>query len=187
MSFSVLDGLPMGTRCGSLDPGVLLFLLRHSDRADVEDLLYHKSGLLGISGISNDVRELLDSDDPRAAEALEFFVYRTARELGALVAVLGGLDALIFTAGIGENSAPIRARICQHLAWLGVGLDAGSNARGRGRLSPPGQAPSVWVIPTDEESVIAAHTLAAVPELTDRVTARKKGESSISHVKPQPP
>jgi len=166
MSFSALDGLPMGTRCGSLDPGVILFLLQQSTREEIEAMLYKKSGLLGISGISNDVRELLASDNPQAAEAIEFFVYRAVREIGALTAVLGGLDALVFTAGIGENSPVIRQRICQRLGWLGIEIEPEVNERGRGRISPPGRSPSVWVIPTDEESVIAAGTLSAVKSAT---------------------
>ena len=162
MSFSVLDGLPMGTRCGSLDPGVILFLLQRNTREEIESMLYKRSGLLGISGISNDVRDLLASDQPRAAEAIEFFVFRTMREIGALTAVLGGLDALIFTAGIGENSPVIRQRICEGLKWLGIHIDTQANERGKGQISRPGSTPSVWVIPTDEEAVIAAGTLAVV-------------------------
>ncbi len=165
MSFSALDGLPMGTRCGNLDPGVVLFLLQHKSREEIEDLLYRKSGLLGVSGISNDVRELLASDSRLAAEAIEFFVYRAVREIGSLMAALGGLDALIFTAGIGENSPVIRDRICQGLAWLGVELDPEANDRGQGCISTPGTSASVWVIPTDEEGVIAAHTLTCVSKL----------------------
>ena len=162
MSFSTLDGLPMGTRCGNLDPGVVLFLLQSRSPAEVETLLYNKSGLLGISGISNDVRELLASQNPRAAEAIEYFVYRAVREVGSLSAALGGLDALIFTAGIGENSPVIRQRICRALGWLGVAIDPAANERGRGCISPAGRSPSVWVIPTDEERVIAADTWATV-------------------------
>ena len=162
MSFSALDGLPMGTRCGSLDPGVVLFLMQSRSHQEVEAMLYKKSGLLGISGISNDVRELLASESPRAAEAIEFFVYRAVREIGSLSAALGGLDALIFTAGIGENSPVIRQRICRQLTWLGVAIDPTANDRGRGCISPAGRSPSVWVIPTDEERVIAAGTWAAV-------------------------
>lgn len=163
MSFSALDGLPMGTRCGSLDPGVVLFLLQHKSREEIEEILYKKSGLLGVSGLSNDVRELLASDNPLAAEAIEFFVYRAVREVGSLTAGLGGLDALVFTAGIGENSPVIRKRICEGLGWMGIKIDPDANERGRGCISPSGQSPSVWVIPTDEEAVIAAHTLAVVP------------------------
>lgn len=162
MSFSALDGLPMGTRCGSLDPGAVLFMLRHKTPEEIETMLYKKSGLLGISGISNDVRELLASSSLQAAEAIEFFVYRAIREIGSLTAALGGLDALIFTAGIGENSPVIRQRICQGLAWLGIAIVPEANERGQGRISSPGQSPSVWVIPTDEEEVIAAGTLAVV-------------------------
>jgi acetate kinase len=163
MSFSALDGLPMGTRCGSLDAGAVLFLLQLMSRDELESLLYRKSGLLGISGVSNDVRDLLASDHPLAAEAIDFFTYRAAREVGSLTVALGGIDALIFTAGVGENSPVIRRRICEHLACLGIGLDESANEAGAGRISPGGQSPSVWVIPTDEEYVIASGTLAAVP------------------------
>jgi acetate kinase len=162
MGFSTLDGLPMGTRCGSLDPGVLLFLLQSAGREEVEAMLYKKSGLLGISGISNDVRELLASPCPRAAEAIDYFVYRAVREIGSLTAALGGLDGLVFTAGIGENSPVIRSRICEPLAWLGIAVEHAANERGRGCISPAGQSPSVWVIPTDEEFVIATGTLSTV-------------------------
>jgi acetate kinase len=175
MSFSALDGLPMGTRCGSLDPGVVLFLMQSRSREEVETLLYKKSGLLGISGISNDVRELLASQSPGAAEAVEFFVYRAIREIGSLTAALGGLDALIFTAGIGENSPVIRARICQGLGWLGIAVEPAANERGRGCISLTGQSPSVWVIPTDEERVIAGGTLAAVR------AAAKAGKRPLAH------
>jgi acetate kinase len=172
MSFSALDGLPMGTRCGSLDPGVILFLLREGMNVqEIETLLYKKSGLLGISGISNDVRDLLASDPDRsglAAEAIEFFIYRIVREIGSLAAALHGLDALIFTAGVGENSPHIRRRVCDGLAWLGIRLDAPANERGRGCLSPEGASPSVWVIPTDEEAVIASGTLAVLSKLQAR-------------------
>lgn len=160
MSFSALDGLPMGTRCGSLDPGVILFLLRRGWSIErIEDLLYKESGLLGISTVSNDVRNLLTSNCPLAAKAIEFFVYRIVREIGSLTAALGGLDALIFTAGIGENSPEIRQQVCQRLAWLGININADDNRHGNQQISPPGQTPSVWIIPTDEESVIASHTL----------------------------
>ncbi len=163
MSFSALDGLPMGTRCGNLDPGAVLFLLRQGWSVDrIEDLLYKKSGLLGISNVSNDVRILLASDRPLAAEAIEFFVYRIVREIGSLTAALGGLDALVFTAGIGENSPVIRQQVCQGLVWLGITIDPDANQHGSTCISPKGKAPSVWVIPTDEEAVIASHTLAVV-------------------------
>ncbi len=164
MSFSALDGVPMGTRCGVLDPGVLLFLMREDRLAveDLEKLLYKESGLLGLSGVSNDLRDLHKSDDPRAAEAIEYFVYRIVQTIGALCASIGGLDALIFTAGVGENDADVRARVCADTAWLGIEIDAAANEAGETRISPPGKAPSVWVIPTDEERMIARHTLRVV-------------------------
>jgi acetate kinase len=172
MSFSALDGLPMGTRCGNLDPGVILFLLRHGWSLDrIEDLLYKKSGLLGISNISNDVRDLLASNSPLAIEAIEFFVYRIVREIGSLTAALGGLDALIFTAGVGENSPVIRHKVCQGLGWLGISIDQDENRRGSTCISPKEHAPSVWVIPTDEEGVIASHTLAVVSSQMEMPTS----------------
>jgi len=158
MSFTTLDGLPMGTRCGGLDPGVVLYLLQSRSQQEVEELLYKESGLLGISGISNDMRELLASESAGAAEAINFFVYRAMREIGSLTAALGGLDALVFTAGIGENSPVLRKRICLPLGWLGLAVDDAANDRGRGCISPAGRSPSVWVIPSDEERVIAAAT-----------------------------
>ncbi len=162
MGFTALEGLPMGTRCGSIDPGVVLYLMseRGMDVAAVTDLLYHKSGLLGVSGVSSDMRELLNSDSPRAAEAIDLFVYRIGRELGSLVAVLGGLDALVFTAGIGEHAAPIRARVCEDARWLGIRLDPAANLGGRPRISAADSRVSVWVIPTNEELMIARHTMA---------------------------
>ena len=162
MGFTALDGLPMGTRCGALDPGVLLYLIeeRGMDVSEVTDLLYHKSGLLGVSGISNDMRTLLASDDPRAAEAINLFVYRIGRELGAMAAALGGLDALVFTAGIGEHAAPIRARVCHDAKWLGIRLDEQANVRGGPRISRDDSVVSAWVIPTNEELMIARHTRA---------------------------
>lgn len=164
MSFSALDGLPMGTRCGVLDAGVILFLLREDGIgvAELERLLYKRSGLLGLSGVSNDLRDLHASDDPHAAEAIDYFCYRITQTLGSLCASLGGLDALVFTAGVGENDAEVRARVCRDAAWLGVELDAEANRAGGTRISPAGVAPSVWVIPTDEEAMIARHTLRVV-------------------------
>jgi acetate kinase len=160
MGFSSLDGLPMGTRCGSLDPGVLLLLLDHlhMDARAIEALLYKESGLLGVSGISSDMRELLASTDPRAAEAVDLYVYRIGRELGSLAAALGGLDALVFTAGIGEHAAAIRARVCRDAGWLGVALDEAANEASGPRISREGSKVSAWVIPTDEELMIARHT-----------------------------
>lgn len=161
MGFSTLDGLAMGTRCGSLDPGVLLHLLRNGmSPTALEDLLYHRSGLLGISGVSHDMRELLASGDPRAAAAVAFFVYRIVCEIGSLAAALGGLDALVFTAGIGENSPVIRDRVMVACGWLGIESDAAANARGGPLISDASGRVSAWVIPTDEELTIARATLA---------------------------
>jgi acetate kinase len=160
LGFTALDGLCMGTRPGALDPGVVLFLFQNlgMSAAEVETLLYKKSGLLGISGISNDMRDLQDSNDPQAVLAVDYFIYRAARELGGLAAVLGGVDGLVFTAGIGENSAEIRRRLCTASAWLGVELDDAANAAGGARISRAGSAVSAWVIPTNEELMIARHT-----------------------------
>ena len=160
MGFSTLDGLVMGTRCGAIDPGVLFYLMheRGMSSVEVENLLYRQSGLLGMSEISNDMRTLLASDDPRARAAVAQFVYRAALEAGALAAALEGLDALIFTGGIGEHAAAIRTMICEKLAWLGITLDPAANARSAMRISTAGSRVSVCVIPTDEEAVIAAHT-----------------------------
>jgi acetate kinase len=160
MGFTALDGLPMGTRCGALDPGVLLYLMaRHGmDVRALEQLLYQESGLLGVSGVSSDMRALLASPDPHAAEALDLFVYRIGRELGSLAAALGGLDALVFTGGIGENAAPIRARVCRDAAWLGLELDEAANEAGGPRISTGGRRVAAWVIPTNEELMIARHT-----------------------------
>jgi len=160
MGFSALDGLPMGTRCGQLDPGVLLYLLRKGNGVEaLERLLYHDSGLLGLSGLSNDVRDLLASGDPGARLALDYFVYRAGREIASLAGALGGIDALVFTAGIGENSPEMRARICARLEWLGIRLDTDANRHGGPRISNPQSPVSAWVIPTDEERMIAEHTL----------------------------
>ncbi|MDO9164426.1 MAG: acetate/propionate family kinase [Methylococcaceae bacterium] len=163
MGFSPLDGLVMGTRCGSLDPGVLLYLMDHyqMDARALEKLLYFQSGLLGISGISSDMTSLLASSDPHACEAVESFVYRVTRELGSLAAALGGLDALIFTGGIGEHSVIIRQRICQQAAWLGVGLDDNANQQQEPRfcISKAASTVATWVVQTDENLMIARHTL----------------------------
>lgn len=159
MGLTPIDGLPMGTRCGSLDPGALLYLMRSGlELEGLERMLYHESGLLGVSGISSDVRTLLSSSDSRAAQALDLFVYRVTRELGSLAAALGGLDALVFTGGIGENAIPIRARICAGARWLGIDLDEEANAAGRPRISRAGSRVSAWVVRTDEEMMIAMHT-----------------------------
>ncbi|MFU8820476.1 MAG: acetate/propionate family kinase [Gammaproteobacteria bacterium] len=164
MGFTALDGLPMGTRPGQLDPGVVLYLLTSAglDPAQVSDLLYHESGLKGLSGLSSDMRVLLDSDSPRAAFAIEHFAYRVGLNAGMLAAALGGLDAFVFTAGVGENSPAIRARVAGRLAWLGAVLDNDANAAGRTRISAPGSRVGLYVIPTDEELMIARHTLAVL-------------------------
>jgi acetate kinase len=160
LGFTALDGLCMGTRPGAVDPGVILYLFQTLGLSskEVETMLYKKSGLVAISGISNDMRDLLGSPEPAAALAVDYFVYRAAKEIGALTAVLGGLDGLVFTAGIGENSPAIRERICRASAWLGIDLDEDANARGGPRISRPGSRASAWVIPTNEELMIARHT-----------------------------
>lgn len=162
MGFTALDGLVMGRRCGSLDPGVVLYLLQHQHLsvAEVASLLHERSGLLGVSGISDDMRVLLASADAHAAEAVELFVYRIGREIGSLAAALGGLDALVFTAGIGEHAAEIRRRVCQQATWLGLRADAAANVGGGPRISSSDSAVSAWVIPTDEDLVIARHAWA---------------------------
>jgi acetate kinase len=158
--FTALDGLCMGTRPGALDPGVVLHLFQGLSLSakDVETLLYKKSGLLGISGISNDMRDLIDHGAPEARLAVDYFVYRVAKEMGALTAVLGGIDGLVFTAGIGENSAEVRRRICEASAWLGIELDAAANGARGPRISTAKSQVSAWVIPTNEELMIARHT-----------------------------
>jgi acetate kinase len=160
MGFSAVDGLAMGTRCGAVDPGVLLYLMdeRRLDARAIERLIYHESGLLGVSGISSDMRTLLASPDPRARLAIDVYVYRIRRELGSLAAALGGLDAVVFTAGVGENAPAIRERVCRDAAWLGIELDAAANAAGGPRISAAGSRVSAWVIPTNEELMIGRHT-----------------------------
>jgi acetate kinase len=162
MGFTPLDGLPMGTRCGAIDPGVLLYLMNgHGmDLKALEQLLTHESGLLGVSGISSDMCTLLENEksDARAAEAIELFIYRISRELGSMAAALGGLDAVVFTGGIGENAPSIRARVCRAASWLGVELDAATNDQGGPQISQLASQVSVWVIPTNEEFMIAQHT-----------------------------
>ena len=160
--FTALDGLPMGTRPGQLDPGVVLFLIdqKGMSTADVQHLFYHESGLKGLSGISNDVRDLEASTDARAAFALEYFVYRAGLYAGMLAAAVGGLDAFVFTAGVGENSVSLRARISEKLGWLGAALDPAANAAGAALISRPDSGVALYVIPTDEELMIARHTLA---------------------------
>jgi acetate kinase len=160
LGFTAVDGLVMGTRCGALDPGVMLYLMDECGMStrDIESLIYKESGLLGVSGISSDMRTLLESKEPHAAEAVELFVYRITRELGSLAAALGGLDALVFTGGIGENSVPIRELVCRSAHWLGLDFDEKANAARGPRISREGSRVRAWVIPTDEELMIALHT-----------------------------
>ncbi|MBW4330219.1 acetate/propionate family kinase [Stakelama sp. CBK3Z-3] len=159
MGFTALDGLVMGTRCGTIDAGVLLYLMQQGmDDAAIEHLLYSQSGLLGVSGLSNDMRTLLASDDPHAAEAVALFVYRIVRETGGLAASLGGLDRFVFTGGIGENAAEIRARVAAGLGWLGAEIDPDANARGAQIISTPASRVQLCVVATDEERMIAMHT-----------------------------
>lgn len=160
MGFTALDGLPMGTRCGAVDPGVLLYLMdeRKMDARAIEKMLYNQSGLLGVSGISSDMRALLESGDAQAKLAVDLFVYRIGRELGSLAAALGGLDAIVFTGGIGEHAAPIRERVCRQAVWLGVELDPAANAKNGPRISSAESRTTAWVIPTNEELMIARHT-----------------------------
>jgi acetate kinase len=160
MGFTAVDGLPMGTRSGSLDPGVILYLMdqRKMDARAIEKLIYSQSGLLGVSGISGDMRTLLESEAPTAKLALDLFCYRIRRELGSLAAALGGLDALVFTAGIGENAPIIRSRVCRDASWLGVDVDEEANAQGLERISSGSSRVAVWVVPTNEELMIARHT-----------------------------
>jgi acetate kinase len=175
MGFTALDGLAMGTRPGQLDPGVVLYLLTEKgmSASNVQNFLYRDCGLKGLSGVSNDMRELEASADPRAAFAIDYFVYRVGLNAGMLAAALQGLDAFVFTAGIGENSASIRARIAEKLAWLGVALDPAENARHAGKISRPDSRIPVYVVPTDEELMIAQHTLAL---LTNRPSPNQKRE-----------
>jgi len=160
MGFTALDGLPMGTRPGRLDAGVVLWMLEQGMSHDeIQDLLYNGSGIKGLSGISNDMRTLLASDEPAAALALNYFSYRTAESIAGLCVAAQGLDALVFTAGVGENSPEIRTRVCQHLAWMGVQLDEAANAANSLTISHPDSCISVLVVPTNEEAVIARHTV----------------------------
>jgi acetate kinase len=170
MGFTAVEGLPMGTRSGCLDPGVILYLMdqRGMDTRDVENLLYKQSGLLGVSGISSNMRTLINSEDPRAQLAVALFCYRIRRELGSLTAALDGLDAIVFTAGIGENAPLIRSRICRDAEWLGVEIDEAANANGMGRISTDASRVAVWIIPTNEELMIARHTMRHLDEQPSR-------------------
>jgi acetate kinase len=180
MGFTALDGLPMGTRCGALDPGVILYLLRERGmNADtIEKLLYNRSGLLGVSGFSRDMRELLASSDPRAKEAIDLFVYRISREIGALTATLGGLDGLVFTAGIGEHSSEIRRQVCERSRWLGIRLNLAANESGAECISTPDSRVSVWAIATDEEMTIVKQTMEVLG--ADLAAARTHVQGAIA-------
>jgi acetate kinase len=162
MGFTAVDGLPMGTRCGAIDPGVILFLIdqRGMDARAIEKMIYNQSGLLGVSGVSSDMRTLLESKEPGARTAIDLYVYRIRRELGGLAAALGGLDALVFTGGIGEHAEAIRERVCRDAEWLGLQLDAGANSRSASRISTDGSRVAAYVVPTNEELMIARHTRA---------------------------
>jgi acetate kinase len=162
MGFTAVDGLLMGTRCGALDPGVMIYLMdvHGLGPRELEDLIYRQSGLLGLSGVSSDMRALRASSEPAAAEAVAFFVYRAVREIGSIAAAIGGVDAIVFTGGIGENDAATRAEIVQGCAWLRLSLDAARNAAGGPRITTADSAVEAWVIPTDEERMIARHTSA---------------------------
>jgi acetate kinase len=164
MGFTAVDGLMMGTRCGNLDPGVILYMLDElgMNAREIEDVLYRGSGLLGVSGISGDMRALLASDDERARFAIDLYVYRICRELGSMSAAMQGLDAVVFTAGIGEHSKEIRQRVCEQAAWWGIEFDAQANASGGPRISTASSKVSAWTIPTNEELMIARHTLALI-------------------------
>jgi acetate kinase len=164
MGFTALDGLPMGTRCGELDAGVVLHLIQQKGMSadGLVDLLYRRSGMLGLSGVSSDFRELLASEDPRARFAVDVFCYRVASHIGSLAAALGGLDGIVFTAGVGENAAPVRAAICRACQWLGLELDEAANREHGPRISSPQSRVAAYVIKTDENLMIARHTTALV-------------------------
>jgi len=166
MGFTAVDGLPMGTRCGNIDPGVMLYLMDEMkmDARAIEKLIYQQSGLLGVSGVSSDMRTLLASREPRARLAVDLFVYRIGRELGSLAAALGGLDALVFTGGIGERSAEIRERVCRDARWLGIEPDPAANLAGGPRISTPSSGAAAWALPTNEELMIARHTRRAIAD-----------------------
>jgi len=176
MGFTAVEGLMMGTRCGSLDPGVLIYLMdqRKLDARGLEDLVYKKSGLLGVSGITSDMRTLRQSDDPRAREAIDLFIYRIVREIGSLAAALGGLDGIVFTGGIGQRDAKTRREVIAGCGWLGAVIDDKANALGEGRIDGEGSKLPVWVLPTDEERVIAGHTAALIGRSPPSGSARNE-------------
>lgn len=172
MGFSALDGLPMGTRCGQIDPGVLLYLLeqRGMTVAGLSELLYRRCGLLGLSGLSNDMRTLEASAAPEAAQAIDYFVFRCQREVGAMAAAMGGIDALVFSGGIGENSRLVRERICERLGWMGIEIDHARNARSEAVVSSDLARTTVMVVPTNEELVMARAARAAMPPTPEERT-----------------
>ena len=171
MGFTAVEGLMMGTRCGSIDPGVLIYLMdeKKLDARGLETLIYKQSGLLGVSGISSDMRTLRGSDDPHAREAIDLFIYRIVREIGSLSAALGGLDGLVFTGGIGQRDAKTRREVVAGCAWLGAALDEEANGRGEGRIDAESSKLPVWVLPTDEERIIARHTAAVLDSVSELV------------------
>jgi len=180
MSFTPLDGLPMGTRCGNVDPAVVLYLLAHGMRDDeISELLHNRSGLLGLSGISGDMHVLLSSGEANAIEAVEFFCYHINRELGSLAAALGGVDAVVFTGGIGEHAPAVRAAVCRAAAWLGIELDARANNNNAICISAISSATSVWVIPTNEEKMIAHHTQTL---LSSNPSSRRNSSGPIDRI-----
>ena len=188
MGFGALSGLPMATRSGEVPPGALFYLLCRKlfDEASLEKMLYERAGLLGLSGLSGDMRVLQESRDPLAATAVEHFVYAMTKYAGAYVAVLGGLDAFVFTAGIGENSSKVRAALSARLAWLGVKLDEQANASNGPRISTADSRVSVWVIPTDEELMIAQHTLALValaPRVSPSIVTQRVRTGVVATIK----
>ena len=176
MGFTAVDGLVMGTRCGSIDPGVLLYLMdeKGMDARAIEKLIYKESGLLGVSGISSDMRSLRTSNDPHAREAIDLFVYRIVREIGSLAAALGGVDGLVFTGGIGQHDHATRQEVVAGCGWLGAELDKEANRRGEGRIDAASSELPVWVIPTDEERVIARHTFELLATETDAAPHRER-------------
>ena len=180
MGFTAVEGLMMGTRCGSLDPGVLIYLMdeKKLNARGLEDLVYKKSGLLGVSGITSDMRALRASDDPRAREAIDLFVYRIVREIGSLAAALGGLDGIVFTGGIGQRDAKTRSEVVAGCTWLGAMLDATANAKGEGRIDAASSKIPVWVLPTDEERVIARHTAALIDQDSTSEAGRVRAEAA---------
>lgn len=181
MGFTAVEGLMMGTRCGSIDPGVLIYLMDEKglDARGLENLIYKKSGLLGVSGITSDMRALRSSNDPRAREAIDLFIYRIVREIGSLAAALGGLDGIVFTGGIGQRDAKTRQEVVAGCAWLGAAIDKQANAIGEGRIDAPQSTIPIWVVSTDEERIIARHTAdlirSAATSEADVVTADVPG------------